>query len=51
MEESQLKNPTTWLRISYRVGAIADGIVALAMFAEAILGRASPLTHYAPGTP
>jgi hypothetical protein len=51
MEESQLKNPTTWLRISYRVGAIADGIVALAMFAEAILGRPSPLTHYAPGTP
>ncbi len=46
-----MKNSTTWLRISFWVGAIADGIVAFAMFAEAILGRPSPLTHYVPDTP
>ena len=33
------------------MGAIADGVVALAMFAEAILARPSPLTHYVPETP
>jgi hypothetical protein len=46
-----LKSSTTWLRISYWVGAIADGIVAMVMFAEAILARPSPLTHYVPEIP
>ncbi len=46
-----MTNSKIWLRISFRVGAIADGIVALAMFAEAILSRPSPLTHYVPDTP
>ena len=41
-----MKNSTTWLRISYWVGAIADGLVALAMFGEAIFAIPSPLTHY-----
>lgn len=39
---------TTWLRISFRVGAIADGLAALTMFSEMIIGHASPLTHHAP---
>jgi hypothetical protein len=42
---------TTWLRISYWVGAVADGFVAVAMFAQAILGQPSPLNHYVPETP
>jgi len=42
---------TTWLRISYWVGAVADGIAAVMMFAQAILGQQSPLTHYVPETP
>ncbi len=46
-----MTNSKTWLRISFRMGAIADGIVALAMFAEAILSRPSPLTHHVPDTP
>lgn len=46
-----MKNPTIWLRISYWTGATADGIVALAMFAQAIFARSSPLSHYVPETP
>jgi len=46
-----LRNPTTWLRISYWVGAIADGVFASVMFAQAILARPSLLTHYVPETP
>jgi len=46
-----LKNSTTWLRISYWVGAIADGIVAAVMLAQTILARPSPLTHYLPELP
>ena len=46
-----MKNPITWLRISYWTGAMADGIVALAMFTQAILARSSPLSHYVPETP
>ena len=46
-----MKNSTTWLRISYWVGAAADGLVALAMFSEMILGHTSPLTHYQPEAP
>lgn len=40
-----------WLRVSYWVGAIADGIVALAMFAETFLALPSPLTHSVPDLP
>ena len=43
--------PTTWLRISYWAGAVADGFVAIAMFSQAIVGQPSPLTHYMPETP
>jgi CHASE2 domain-containing sensor protein len=46
-----VKDTTTWLRVSYWVGAIADGVVALAMFAETFLARPSPLTHYIPEVP
>jgi len=46
-----LKNSTTWLRISYWVGAIADGIAAAMMLAQAILARPSPLTPYLPEPP
>jgi hypothetical protein len=46
-----MKNSTTWLRISFWVGAIADGLVALAMFSEMFVGHASPLTHYVPDFP
>lgn len=46
-----MKNSTTWLRISYWVGAIADGIVAAMMLAQTILARPSPLTHYLPELP
>ena len=46
-----MKNSTKWLQISFRVGATTDGLVALAMFSEAIIGHTSPLTHYAPDIP
>ena len=46
-----MNKSTIWLRISYWVGAIADGIVAGIMFAQAILARPSPLTHYLPEVP
>ncbi len=42
---------TKWLRISYWVGAIADGVVAIGMFVEAALARPSPLTGYIPDVP
>lgn len=48
---SCVKNPTTWLRISYWVGAIADGLVAIVMFSEAIFAYQSPVTGYLPETP
>ncbi len=46
-----MRSSTTWLRISYWVGAVADGIVAAVMFAQAILALPSPLTRYVPETP
>ena len=46
-----MKNSTTGLRISYWVGAIADGIVAAMMLAQTILARPSPLTHNLPEPP
>jgi hypothetical protein len=48
---TEVKSSTTWLRISYWVGAVADGIVAAVMFAQAILALPSPLTRYVPETP
>ncbi|MCP3963089.1 MAG: hypothetical protein GY719_35060 [bacterium] len=44
-------SPTKWLRISYRVGATADGLVAISMFAQAALGSASSLNEYVPEIP
>lgn len=46
-----MQKSTIWLRISYWVGAIADGIVAGIMLAQAILAQPSPLTHYLPEVP
>jgi hypothetical protein len=50
-KENEVKSSTTWLRISYWVGAVADGIVAAVMFAQAVLALPSPLTRYVPETP
>jgi hypothetical protein len=50
-EEAEVKSSMTWLRISYWVGAVADGIVAAVMFAQAIFALPSPLTRYLPETP
>ena len=41
----------TWLRASYRTGAVADGIVAAFMLSQAAFATASPLTGYAPEVP
>ena len=46
-----MKKSTIWLRISYWVGAVADGIAAGIMLAQAILARPSPLTRYLPEVP
>jgi len=46
-----MKRSTRWLHISYRVGAVADGIVAIVMLGQAILAHESPLTHYVPEVP
>lgn len=46
-----MANATRWLRISYWVGAVLDGVVGLTMAAEAALGVPSPLTHYVPEPP
>lgn len=46
-----MKNSTTWLRLSYWVGAITDGLVAVAMFSQMLCGHASPLTHKVPDAP
>ena len=46
-----MKNSVTWLRISYWVGAISDGVVAAIMLAQTILARPSPLTHHLPEPP
>jgi len=50
-EEKLLDNSSKWLHVSFRVGAAADGLVALAMFSEMIIGHPSPLTHYDPDVP
>lgn len=46
-----MKDSTTWLRTSFLVGAVADGLVAVAMFSEMVVGHASPLTHSVPDIP
>lgn len=46
-----MRDTTTWLRVSYWVGAVADGVVAVAMFAEMFLALPSPLNHYVPDVP
>ena len=50
-KEIRLKNSTRWLRISYWVGAIADGAVAAMMLSQTFLGRPSPLMSYLPEVP
>lgn len=40
-----------WLRVSYLTGAIADGVVAIGMFSQAIFVRASPHTGGIPDAP
>lgn len=46
-----MKRATMWLRVSYWIGAVADGIVAGSMLTQAIAGRPSLLTHYLPEVP
>jgi len=46
-----VRQNTRWLRISYWVGAISDGIAAWVMLSQAVLGFESPLTHMIPGIP
>ncbi len=46
-----MRRSTQWLRISYWVGAVADGIAAIVMLSQAILAHESPLTHYTPQEP
>jgi hypothetical protein len=46
-----MEGHTKWLRISYWVGAVADGVAAMAMFAQAVFARPSPLSDYVPEIP
>ncbi len=46
-----MEGNTNWLRISYWVGAIADAVAAMAMFAQAVFARPSPLSDYVPEIP
>ncbi len=46
-----MEGNTKWLRISYWVGAVADALAAMSMFAQAILARTSPLSDYSPEIP
>ncbi len=46
-----MRNSTTWLRISYRTGAVADGLAAAIMLSQAILGQPSPITQFVPEAP
>ena len=50
-KENELQSSIAWLRISYWVGAIADGIVAAVMFAQATFALPSPLTQHLPEMP
>lgn len=43
--------PRELLRMSYRVGIMADALAAMMMLGQAIFGHQSPLTHYTPGLP
>lgn len=46
-----MTNGTHWLRISYRVGALADAAAALVMLSQAIFAVESPLSNYTPEVP
>jgi hypothetical protein len=46
-----MEKTTKLLRISYWVGAIADGLAAMAMLEQAILARPSTLSGYVPEIP
>ena len=43
--------PRELLRMSYRVGIMADALAAMMMLSQAIFGQQSPLTHYTPELP
>ncbi len=43
--------PRELLRMSYRVGIMADALAALMMLGQAIFGHQSPLTRYTPQLP
>lgn len=43
--------PRELLRISYRVGIMADTLAAMMMLSQAIFGHQSSLTHYTPELP
>lgn len=43
--------PRELLRLSYRVGIMADALAAMMMLGQAIFGHQSPLTHYTPQLP
>lgn len=42
------KSRITWLRVGYRVGAVADALAAAAMLSQAFLGTRSPLITAVP---
>ena len=46
-----VRQSARWLRISYWVGAISDGIAAWVMLSQAFLGFESPLTRMIPEIP
>ena len=46
-----MKSRTTWLRVSYWVGAIADGMFAVLMLSQAIFAQPSAITGYVPEIP
>ena len=46
--DSSTDRRTWWLRVSFWTGAIADGLVAVALLGQAILGHESPLTGHLP---
>ncbi len=42
---------TAWLHLSFRTGAVADGLAAAAMLIPAVFGTPSPLNGYVPDVP
>jgi hypothetical protein len=46
-----VEKATNWLKFSFLLGAIADGVVAIFMFAQAFFAYESPLKKYTPEIP